>query len=380
MDFFLFLPLLSNTMRFLFYLGHPAHYHNSSVVAKELLSLGHDVLMVARDKDVLFRLLEDQPFEVVYLPPRTGNSKMALVGTILSREVKMTRIALKFKPDLLIGTDIVIAHVAKLLGKKSIILNEDDVWEIPFFTKFGIKYCDTALSPISCGTEPYDYKTVKYPGFHELAYLHPNHFTPLPEKVKLLSPDGKPYFILRFSALSAHHDDNIVGITNELSKTIIQLLEPHGKVYVTSERELDPEFEPYRIGIHPKEMHHALHYASIYIGDSQTMAAESAVLGTPSLRFNDFVGKLGYLEELEKEYGLTYGFKTSDKEGLLNKLRDLLQAADLKSDWKAKREKMLSEKMDVAAYWTWFFTNYPASIQQSKEKEASFIGLGKAVS
>jgi len=360
-------------MRFLFYLGHPAHYHNSSVVAKDLISQGHKVLMVARDKDVLFRLLEDQPFEVVYLPPRKGNSKMALVGTILSREVKMTRIAVKFKPDILIGTDIVIAHVAKLLGKKSIVLNEDDVWEIPFFTKFGIKYCDTAMSPVSCGTEPYDYKTVKYPGYHELAYLHPNHFSPQREKADVLSKDGKPYFILRFSALSSHHDENRTGITNELSRSIINLLEPHGTVYITSERELDSEFEPYRIGIHPKDMHHAMYYASLYIGDSQTMAAEAAVLGTPSLRFNDFVGRLGYLEELEKEYNLTYGFKTADKEGLLNKLKELLQIPDLKSNWKARKEKMLSEKMDVAAYWAWFFINYPKSIEDSKNKTNDFI-------
>ncbi len=35
------------------------------------------------------------------------------------------------------------------------------------------------------------------------------------------------------------------------------------------------------------------------------MIAEAAVLGTPSIRFNDFVGKLGYLEDLEHKYGLT---------------------------------------------------------------------------
>jgi predicted glycosyltransferase len=33
----------------------------------------------------------------------------------------------------------------------------------------------------------------------------------------------------------------------------------------------------------------------LYIGDSQTMAAEAAVLGIPSIRFNSFVGKLVYL-------------------------------------------------------------------------------------
>ena len=40
-------------------------------------------------------------------------------------------------------------------------------------------------------------------------------------------------------------------------------------------------------------------FASLYIGDSQTMAAEAGVLGVPFVRFNDFVGRIGYLRELE---------------------------------------------------------------------------------
>ena len=36
------------------------------------------------------------------------------------------------------------------------------------------------------------------------------------------------------------------------------------------------------IKIDPNDMHHILSYAHIFIGDSQTMAAEAAILGTPS--------------------------------------------------------------------------------------------------
>jgi len=42
-------------------------------------------------------------------------------------------------------------------------------------------------------------------------------------------------------------------------------------------------------------MHHVMAFASLYIGDSQTMAAEAGVLGVPFVRFNDFVGRIGYL-------------------------------------------------------------------------------------
>ena len=128
---------------------------------------------------------------------------------------------------------------------------------------------------------------------------------------------AKKYFILRFAKLSAHHDTGKAGITTEIASRIIRKLKPLGNVFITSERELEPEFERYRISIKPQDMHDALYYSEMFIGDSQTMAAESAVLGTPSIRYNDFVGKLGYLEELEHKYGLTYGIRTTEPRGII---------------------------------------------------------------
>lgn len=58
-------------------------------------------------------------------------------------------------------------------------------------------------------------------------------------------------------------------------------------------------------------MHHVMAFASLYIGDSQTMAAEAGVLGVPFVRFNDFVGRIGYLRELEDTYELGYGIHAS---------------------------------------------------------------------
>ena len=58
-------------------------------------------------------------------------------------------------------------------------------------------------------------------------------------------------------------------------------------------------------------MHHVMAFASLYIGDSQTMAAEAGVLGVPFVRFNDFVGRIGYLRELEDVYQLGFGVHAS---------------------------------------------------------------------
>jgi predicted glycosyltransferase len=47
-----------------------------------------------------------------------------------------------------------------------------------------------------------------------------------------------------------------------------------------------------------------MYYADLFIGESATMASESAVLGTPAI----FVSTLqaGVLNEIEEKYGLLY--------------------------------------------------------------------------
>ncbi|MCO6499537.1 MAG: DUF354 domain-containing protein [Vicingus serpentipes] len=340
---------------FLFYLGHPAHYHNVSVVIQQLSEKGYKVVLVARGKDVLFDLLKDLSYEIIYLNPKKGTGKLSLIATVIKREFVLFKLALKYQPKMMIGTDIVITHVGKWLGIPSVILNEDDAKEVPFLAKLGFKYASAVFSPNCCDISPYNSKKVGYKGYHELAYLHPNYFTPDKEKIKDLISEGEAYFILRFAELTAHHDEGKKGITNDVAMQLIEKLSPFGRVYISSERKLETQLERYRIKINPKNIHHAIYYAQIYIGDSQTMAAEAAVLGTPSIRFNDFVGKLGYLEELEHKYQLTYGIPTQNSTKLLEKVDELLGDSNLSATFKKRREKMLEECDDVTKLWVNYF-------------------------
>lgn len=353
-------------MRFLFYMGHPAHYHNVKIVMDQLSERGHEIMVIGREKDVLMDLLKDVPYEKWFFAGKKNNSKFQLIKTVLNRQVRMMMIALKKRPDIMIGTDLVITHVGRLLGIPSIVLNEDDTNEIPLFTNYGIRFANVALSPVSCPGEPYEYKTFKYEGYHELAYLHPNYFTPDKSKVTSLLSESSPYFIIRFSALGSHHDVGRGGITDELALQIIEQLKPHGRIFITveKEKEMSKVFDEYRISIDPKDIHHALYFADMYIGDSQTMAAEAAVLGTPALRFNDFVGRLGYLEELEHKYKLTFGVPTNEPEYLIEKVKEIAEDKESKIKWEERRKYMLSETIDVAAYWTDFFENYPESTKK----------------
>jgi len=164
---------------------------------------------------------------------------------------------------------------------------------------------------------------------------------------RFLNKNREKYFILRFAKLSAHHDEGKTGITTAIADRIINMLCDYGNVYISSERELESKFEKYRIPIKAEEMHSALYFSDIYIGDSQTMAAEAAVLGTASLRFNDFVGQISYLEELEHKYQLTFGIKTSETEKLYQLINDLLRRQNLKEEWEKRRINMFSQTSDL---------------------------------
>lgn len=273
-----------------------------------------------------------------------------MIAHVLGRELRMLACALRFQPDVLVGTDIVIAHVGRAIRRPSLILNEDDASEVPLLARFGFRHATVLLAPECCDLSPYNAKKIGYRGYHELAYLHPAHFEPDRRRIERLTRDRDRFFILRFSALTAHHDVGRRGIDSALGERLVSALSPHGSVFITSERPLGGRLEPYRIPIHPLDMHHALAFADLYIGDSQTMAAEAAVLGTPSIRFNDFVGRLSYLDELERRYGLTMGIPTSRSDLLLDTVRSLASQPGLKAEWRERRCRMLSETVNVAEF------------------------------
>ena len=334
--------------RFLFYMGHPAHYHNFKNVISILNEQGNKVLVIARGKDVLF---DEQDWDIVKWPARESKGKMGLVLNVLNRELELLRIVRKFKPNLMVGTDIGIAHVGRLTGVPSIIVNEDDSHAIPLMAKFAFPYATKILAPNCCDQSPSNHKKIGYEGYHELAYLHPEFFTPnrslLPAELK----KAKRYFILRFASLHAHHDKGRRGIDDSLAEKLINLLEKCGDVFITSERELGSALEQYRLPIDAKIIHHAMAFADLYIGDSQTMAAEAAVLGIPSIRFNDFVGELNYLEELESKYGLTKGIRADRADLLFQTVNEMLDNPDLKKDYQKKREHLFSSTVNVTRHW-----------------------------
>lgn len=349
-------------MRILIYLGHPAHFYNYKNVIPRLKNDGHQVEILIKKKDVLQELLDNNgmPYHNILKEGRK-DTKLGILWGTLKRAWRLNVFCAKFKPDLLTGTSVENSWIGKLRHIPVININEDDADVVPKYAKLSYPWADEILTPMVCDNGRWNKKSVKYNGYHELAYLHPNNFTPDRSIVEKYFPTDSPYFLIRFAKLKAHHDKGIKGIDTDIAQKLINLLLPHGRVFISSERELEPIFEPYRINIRPIDMHHVMAYADLYLGDSQTMAAEAGVLGIPFVRFNDFVGRIGYLRELENDYQLGYGIKTNEVDKLFRTVSELISMPNRKVVFQQRRQRMLADKIDFASFLTWFIENYPQS-------------------
>lgn len=353
-------------MNILVQLSHPAHFHYYRYAIDNWRRDGHKVIVVIKTKDILEELVRRAGLPYININKKAHRgSKVGIVRDMLVRDWRILRICLRNRIDVLTGSSVEVAHVGWLLRRASIGTGEDDASVVAAYMKLAGPFIDVRLAPISCENGVMEPKTIKYASFHELAYLHPNQFVPREEVLEQYGFSARePFFLLRFASLRAYHDGGVRGIDNAIAQDLIRLLLPHGRVFITSERPLDPSLEKYRIAIDPLDIHHVMAFSSLYIGDSQTMAAEAGVLGVPFIRFNDFVGRIGYLNELENVYRLGYGIRASEKDAvphLFGTVKDLLSLPDRKEIWQARRKRLLTEKIDYAQFLTWFIAAYPES-------------------
>ena len=350
-------------MNLLIDIGHPAHVHIFRNLISILESKGYNITVTVRNIPSAISLLKLFGFKYIKL----GEKNDTIGGKLVNQfkyDYQLLKIVSKKKIDLMLGTSITIAHVSKITGIKSIIFDDDDDEVQPLMTKFGHPFASVVLSPDVLAGKRKKKATFYYPSYHELSYLHPNRFSANPKILNDIGiNNGERFFILRFNAFKAHHDVGICGISTENKRQLISHLGKFGKVFITTEKDIDDEFLKYQLKVSPEKVHSLIYYSELLIGDSQTMTSESAVLGTPSLRSNSFVGRISYLEEEEHKYGLTYGFIPNMFDRLLAKLSELLIVPNLKEIWQMKREEMLKDKIDATAFYLWLIENFPGSIK-----------------
>jgi len=349
---------MKDVRHFLFFLGHPAHFHLFRGTIENLKNDGHRITIFIKKKDILENLLKAAQLDYINaLPEGRRDGKWGIAWGVLKKNLKLLRFCLRNRPDIMAGTSAEIAHIGFLLGIPSYVFSEDDYSVIKTFSRVTYPFAKHVVSPRGCDNGVWNKKTIRYDGYHKLAYLHPNQFQPDKSIVHTYFDTHTPYFIIRLAQLNAHHDDGASGISNEFMRKLITLLQQHGSVYITSERAIPDEFANYILKINPLHIHHIMSFATIYIGDSQSMAVEAAMLGTPNVRISSFSGKISVLEELEHTYGLTTGIHPREEHYILSTIQDMLIDQNLRSKYAERRAKMLQDKIDVTTWLTNLFSS-----------------------
>jgi hypothetical protein len=260
-------------------------------------------------------------------------------------DLKMLKIAIKFKPDIILGIDTIRgSHSSWLLGKKCIIFDDSEHAheQIILFYPFA----DIVFTP-SNYLRNLGSKQVRYNGDQKIAYLHPNWFKPNPRVLKELSLKKDEVFsILRFVSWNATHDVNQFGIKDKVE--YVNALRVFGRVFISAEGNLSPELEKYRLKCRPALIHDLIYYSSLYIGEGASMATEAALLGTPSIYVSSLAHTMGNLEELEKKYNLLYSFTNSIE--ALNCAKKIISDKQSKIEWQKKRANLLKDKIDVTDF------------------------------
>ena len=345
--------------RILIDIGHPGHVHLFKHVAHHYIDQGHAVLFTVRDKECEIELLKHEGFSHISFGKHYKTIKGKLWG-LLKFDAKMLQTALRFKPDLFLSHgSIYAAHAAGVMGKPHLSLEDSgNMEQIRLYRPF----THTILTP-SIFNKDLGPKQVKYKGYHELAYLHPNRFSP---KRALLESAGvdvdQPFAVLRFISWNASHDRGQHGLSNDQKTKLIEHLSQKMKVFISAEVDL-PEHLGYQLKIEPYMLHDLLDYATIVISEGATIAAEAAVLGTRSAYINSI--KVSYCKDLET-YGLLEDL--TDKP-VITKVDELL-AMDPQT-LQQRREKMLADKIDVSEFLIDFIESNYFMTEIKKEKEIS---------
>lgn len=332
----------------LFYLGHPAHFHLFRHAIDDLRQR-HAVWVAIKTKDVLEELVVESKWDFTNVFPRQrGTGLASVVASGLARDLRLLRLTRQVRPRVLVGCAAEITHVGRALGIPSLVFVEDDHDVIPLLARSAFPFATTIVAPEACTLGRWEAKAVRYAGFHGLAYLHPDRFAPDAEVGQKLRSPSERFFVLRLSALDAHHDKGNRGIDDKLAMQIVDKLETVGSVWVSSERPVARELSARLLPIRATDFHHALFFADLCVTDGQSVAKESALLGTPSVRFNDFVGRIGVLNQLEESFGLTFGVDPPDSLKLLDKIGHLVTTGERKAVWHRRRRHMLDKTVDVS--------------------------------
>lgn len=322
---------------------HPAHVHFFRNAITELRGRGYDIHVFAREKDVACELLERYGIAHQRLAGPV-NTPLDLFAVQARYEYEILRRVRRLQPAAVLGIgEPAVAHASAIGDSQGILFTDTE--HAALQNAVSLPFADRVYTP-GAFWDDYGGHHRRYPGYHELAYLHPNWFTPEPAAPRGLEPADGPLVVLRLVSWNAAHDVGRTGVAG-LERVIAGLERFGATVRITAEGELPPALAARRVDVPAHRMHDLLARAELFLGESATMAIESCLLGTPALYVSDL--RAGVLEELERRYRLLRWLSNDAHPGeIVANARALLETSE--STWAKRRRRVLAEKIDTTAF------------------------------
>jgi predicted glycosyltransferase len=341
-------------MKILIDIGHPAHVHYFHNFIEIMQNNNHNILVIARDKEVSQVLLKQ--YNIPYI--NRGKGGKGLFGKIVylfKANYILLSESISFKPDVFLSfASPYAAQVSWILRKKHITFTDTEHAKLGNYAF--MPFSSTIITPNSFHKD-LGKKHIKFNGYMEQCYLAPKYFTAANVSNLLKIHENEKYIILRFVSWGASHDIGHSGLNDKVKVEIVNRLSKEYKVFISSEEELPQKFLKYKLNIPPEKMHDVLANAHLFIGEGATMASECAILGTPAIYVNSL--NAGTLISQEKN-GNLFGFRNSD--GVLEKAIEILNTPNLTEVFKTKQNKLLENTIDVTSFIVDFVENHNKAI------------------
>ena len=326
--------------KILFDIGHPAHVHYFRNVIRQLELNGKDINIIARDKDVTLKLLDD--YEIDYVSRGTGG--LNFIGRILywfKAVFIIFNTARKIKPDIIVSfAGTYASHASKFCGVPHICFTDTEAARVAIFAL--LPFTKLLITP-DCFKASYGKKHIRFKSLFELAYLSPEVFSPNENIYSILNiPKNDPYVILRFVSWTATHDVGERGISKSHKLELVGELSKYARVLISSEEQLSEEFMPYKINIPTNKMHDALAFSSLYFGESPTMTTESAILGTPAICISSWAYDCGNFDLLNS-YNLIHRYEPGDETMAIKKALEIVKNKNSKNIWSRRKSKFIND-------------------------------------
>jgi predicted glycosyltransferase len=337
-------------MRVLIDILHPAHVHFYRNFHQEMEARGHELHITARAKDRSLDLLDQYHLPYDHISDQQSGGK-GLVVEMTQRTGKLLKIMKEFRPDVMTGIMGPSIAVAGKLKRVPAVVFYD--------TEFA-KQTNWFVYPLAysvCTPDCYQTKVrgthVTYPGYHELAYLHPNRFQPDPTRLAAFGLEpGEPYSLIRFVSWQAVHDKRETGLSGAQKRDLVEMLSQHGRVLISSEGALPADLAEYEVKGPVEDIHHLLAHAQLIVGEAATMSSEAAVLGVPAVMIA--TSGRGYTDDEERRYGLVRHFTEDQYDRAVETIEELFAESPREFGNRA-REKLLADKIDVTQWMVDYF-------------------------